>query len=125
MQIYHSALVYNRYCKCRKDKELHFAIAENQLILRGFSFNVLTTFFEDDSILRSINLPVNYKYLDVARLYLSEKYITQEITFNNLNKELVDAINKLNSEIDKVASTMRKYGFTRADLETLIFNKLK
>lgn len=108
-----------------KDSELHFTLTENQLNLRGFSFNVLTTFFENDRILRSINLPVNYKYLDIVRLYLSEKYTTEEIVFNNLEKEVIDAINKLNADIDKITSTMRKYGFTRENIETLLLNKLK
>lgn len=108
-----------------KDRELHFTLTENQLKLRGFSFKVLTTFFEDDRILRSINLPVNYKYLDIVRLYLSEKYTTEEIIFNNLDKEVVDAINKLNTEIDKITSTMRKYGFTREEIETLVLNKVR
>jgi hypothetical protein len=108
-----------------KDRELHFTLTENQLKLRGFSFKVLTTFFEDDRILRSINLPVNYKYLDIVRLYLSEKYTTEEIIFNNLDKEVVDAINKLNTDIDKTASTMRKYGFTREEIETLVLKKVK
>lgn len=75
--------------------------------------------------MHSINLPVNYKYIDIVQLYLSEKYTTDEIIFNNLDKEVVDAINKLNSEIDKIASTMRKYGFTREEIETIISNKVK
>lgn len=108
-----------------KDNELNFTLSENQLKLRGFSFSVLATFFENDRILRSIDLPVNYKYLDVVRLYLSERYTTDEIIFNNLDKEVVDAINKLKTDIDKVSSTMRQYGFSREEVETLILNKLK
>jgi hypothetical protein len=108
-----------------KDRELHFILVEDQLKLRGFSFSVRTTFFENDKILRSINLPINYKYLDVVRLYLSEKYTTDEIIFNNLDKEVVDAINKLNGEIDKVTSTLRKYGFKREEIETFILDKVK
>ena len=108
-----------------KDNELNFTLNENQLKLRGFSFGVLATFFENDRILRSIDLPVNYKYLDVVRLYLSERYTTDEIIFNNLDKEVVAAINKLKTDIDKVSSTLRQYGFSREEVETLILNKLK
>ena len=110
--------------KAEKDSTLHFDLSENRLSLRTLSFPVMTTFFENDKILRSINLPVNYKYIDIVRLYLSEKYTTDEIIFNNLDKEVVDAINKLNSEIDKIASIMRKYGFTREEIETIISNKV-
>lgn len=107
-----------------KDKELQFALIEGLLKLRGFSFSVLTTFFESDKILRSINLPVNYKYLDIVRLYLSDKYTTEEISFNNLDKDVTDAIHKLNADIDKITSLMRKYGFTREDVGNLLLEKL-
>lgn len=93
--------------------------------MRGFTFGVLTRFFEKDDILRSIDLPINYKFIDTAKLYLSEKYTTEEIIFNNLEKEVVDAINILDADIDKVTSIMRKYGFTRKEVEGIILNKLK
>lgn len=35
-----------------KENELHFNLTENQLKLRGFTFSVLTTFFEKDNILK-------------------------------------------------------------------------
>lgn len=108
-----------------KENELHFNLTENQLKLRGFTFSVLTTFFEKDNILRSIDLPVNYKFLDVAKLFLSEKYTIDEIIFNNLDKEVVDAINKLKTDVDKATSIMRKYGFTSKEVERIILNKIK
>lgn len=107
-----------------KDKNILFTLTENQLKLRGFSFAVLTTFFETDNILRSINLPVNYTQLDIASLYLSEKYTTDEIVFNNLDKQIVEAINKLNSDIDKIILVMKKYGFSRAEVESNLLEKL-
>ena len=108
-----------------KDNELHFGLLENQLKLRGFTFEVQTTFFEKDNILRSIDLPVNYTFIDIARLYLSEKYTTDEIIFNNLDQEVVDAINKLKTDIDKATSIMRKYGCTTEEVEAMILDKLK
>ena len=46
----------------------------------------------------------SFVILDIARLYLSEKYTPEEITFNNLDSEVTDAIDKLNTDIDKVVS---------------------
>ena len=65
--------------KAEKDSTLHFDLLENQLKLRVFTFPVLTTFFETDRILRSINLPLNYTDLDLAKLFLSGKYTDEEI----------------------------------------------
>ena len=111
--------------KAENDKILHFTVEDGTLKLSGFSFNAQTTFFETDRILRSINLPMNYKYLDVVRLYLSEKYTTEEIEFNELETEVSNAINKLNGGIDKITSTLRKYGFKRDEVANLILEKLK
>lgn len=116
---------FTNLVNAEKDNELHFSLTENQLKLRGFTFGVLTTFFEKDNILRSIDLPVNYKFLDVVRLYLSEKYTTDEIIFNNLDKPVVDAIDKLKTDIDKASATLRQYGFTREEVEAFILTKLK
>jgi len=37
--------------------------------------------------------------LDIVWLYLSEKYTAEKLIFNNPGKEVVDAINKLNTEM--------------------------
>ena len=107
------------------DLYLHFTLVENSLRLRGFSFDVPTTFFENDRILRSINLPVNYKYLDIVELYLSEKFTEEEIAFNKLDKMVAESVEKLKKDIDKVSSIMREYRFTRNEVETLLLNKIK
>ena len=58
-------------------------------------------------------------------LYLSEKYTTEEISFNHLDAKVYNAIDNLNDEIDKITSTLRKYGFQRKDISKLILDKLK
>jgi len=108
-----------------KDFYLDFSLNENRLRLRGFKFDVATTFFENDRILRSINLPVNYKYLDIVELYLSEKFTEEEIAFNKLDKIVLESVEKLKKDIDKVSSIMREYRFTRNEVEALLLNKIK
>ena len=68
---------------------------------------------------------MNYKYLDIVRLYLSEKYTTEELEFNELEVTVSNAIEKLNGEIDKITFTLRKYGFERNDVSGLILEKLQ
>ena len=62
-------------------------------------------------------MPVQ-KAIDIARLYLSEKYTTDEVILNNPDKEVVDVVNKLNSGTHKVVSTMRKYGLQERKLRS-------
>ena len=111
--------------KAEQDNTLHFEVTENRLNLRTLSFQVLTTFFETDGILRSINLPLNYTDLDLAKLLLSGKYTDEEIVFNSLDKEAVKTMRNFKADIDKIILMMKTYGFKRKEVEQLILNKLK
>jgi hypothetical protein len=111
--------------KAEHDNTLHFDLTENWLSLRTLSFPVLTTFFETDNILRSINLPLNYTDMDLAKMFLSGKYTDEEIVFNNLDKEAIKTMNKVKADISKIILMMKTYGFKRDEVEQLILNKLK
>ena len=116
---YFSAIV-----TAEKDEVLVFGLKEGQLSLRNFTWTVPTTFFDDDRILRSISLPLNYTWQDVARLYLSGKYTKEEIEFNKLTAEVTKAIKKLNADIDKASSVLSIYGVTREDIQELVSRSL-
>lgn len=111
--------------KSERDNTLHFELTENRLSVRTLSFPVLTTFFETDRILRSINLPLNYTDMDLAKLLLSGKYTDEEIVFNNLNKEALNAMRRVKADISKIISMMKAYGFKQKEVEEIILNKLK
>lgn len=85
----------------------------------------MTTFFETDSILRSVNLPLNYSDIDLAKLLLSGKYTNEEMVFNNLDKEGVKSMHKVKADISKIILMMKAYSFKRKEVEQLILNKLK
>ena len=111
--------------KSERDNTLHFELTENRLSIRTLSFPVLTTFFETDRILRSINLPLNYTGTDLAKLLLSGKYTDEEIVFNDLDKEALTAMRRVKADISKIILMMKAYGFKRKEVEELILNKLK
>jgi hypothetical protein len=111
--------------KAERDNTLHFDLTENRLALRTLSFPVMTTFFETDSILRSIYLLLNYTHLDFAKMLLSGKYTDEEIVFNNLDNEAVKTMRKVKADISKIILMMKTCGFKRKEVEQLILNKLK
>jgi hypothetical protein len=111
--------------KSERDNTLHFELTENRLSIRKLSFPVLTTFFETDRILRSINLPLNYTDMDLVKLLLSGKYTDEEIVFNDLDKEALTAMRRVKADISKIILMMKAYGFKRKEVEELIQNKLK
>jgi len=111
--------------KAEKDASLDFKLLDNQLKLRVFTFPVLTTFFETDRILRTINLPVNYTDMDLVKLCLSGKFTDEEISFNKLDKIAAEAMQKTKADISKIFFLMKKYGFNKKEIKELISNKLK
>lgn len=108
-----------------RDQVVIADIKENQLTIGNISFPVLTTFFEDDEILRSIDLPLNYKDIDLAKLSLSDKYTKSELDFNNLLSVAERANKEITDDTNKAYSILSKYGFTYNEVVEIIKSKLK
>lgn len=103
---------------------MHVDLNDNRMYIRNSSFGVCTTFFENDRILRSIELPVNYTETDLLKLLLSGRYTEEELNFNLLDAAARAAMEKTIREFGKFARLMKKYGFERKEVETLVFNRL-
>ena len=105
--------------------ELNCLLTEDTLKISNTLFNVFTTFFEDDSILRNINLPVNYSHVDLYRLNASGKYTQKEIEFNALTEKIENSILKIKLDTEKVSLILSAYGFSKNEITEIIMNKLK
>lgn len=107
-----------------RDEVVIADIKENQLIISNKTFTVLTTFFENDEILRSIDLPLNYKDIDLAKLSVSDKYTKNELDFNNLLSDAERVNVEITEDTKKVYSILSKYGFSYNDVVAFIKTKL-
>jgi len=112
------------WVKAEADEDLHFTLEDSSLRLRGITIGVPTTFFDHDRILRGVQLPLNYTYKDLARLYLSGKYTTEELLFHHLDDEAVAALRRIREDVEKIVLLLKDYGFQRPEVERLIFEKL-
>lgn len=102
---------------------LECIFTDNQMQMGVTKINVQTTFFEDDSILRSIQLPINYT--DWHLLQLEQKGFTlEELRFNDLEFTVYHAQRRLKRNINKVTELLKVYGFTKKEIEELITNKI-
>ena len=96
---------------------------DNEMQIGITKIKVQTTFFENDSILRSINLPLNYT--DWHLLQLDQKGFTiEELRFNKLEFEVYHAKKRLTRNINKALDILGLYGVTKKDIENLIKSKL-
>ncbi len=100
----------------------HISIGDGFITINEITLYVWTCFMEDDTILRSVNLPINFSPADIVKL--PEQYSKEEMEFNNLT-ELHRRMHKtLTDEIKQEYARLKKYGFTPEEIETLSRNKV-
>jgi hypothetical protein len=99
-------------------------ITPNTLIIGKLSIPVFTTFLKKAKGPRSVNLPVNYTFKDVARLYLSMKNNSEEFQFNNLSKDLEEALARVETDIKKISALTVTYGISKEEVEKMLFKRL-
>lgn len=110
--------------KTFNDLDINCVFTDNEMQLGISKFKVQTTFFEDDRILRSIKLPINYT--DYHLLQLENKGFTiEELRFNNLEFEVYYAQKRLRRNINKVNDILGIYGVTKKEIEEIIEKKIK
>lgn len=99
-------------------------ITEAQIKIGVTMINCQTTFFEDDSILRSIKLPINYT--DWHLLQLEHKGFTvEELRFNDMEYLVHCANRTLKRNIKKTIDLLQVYGVTAKEITALIDSKIK
>jgi hypothetical protein len=99
-------------------------IHDNVFKIGVTSIKAQTTFFENDNILRSINLPINYSEMHLLQRE-HKGFTAEEIDFNKLEFELYYAKKHLKSNIKKTIDILGLYGVTTNEIEELIQGKIK
>lgn len=106
-----------------KEKKVEILIESTTLTIGNVSISIRTTFFEDDSILRSIDLPMNYTDVDLMKLPLAN-YTYEELKFNKLIDKIRAAEVRLDDNMWSAYSKIREYGISYDELELLVKNKI-
>ncbi len=106
----------------RPKMKTHVSVVDSFMTVNGTTVCVETWFFQDDSILRSIDLPVKYGIADLLKL--STRYTDREIEFNKLSDEYHAAFKTLANETKLITGKLKKYGFSKDEVEKFIYDKL-
>ena len=104
-------------------RELLFEIGDETMKIGITTISVLTCVFKDDTILRSIHMPINFEDIDFLRLE-KQGYTTEEIEFNKLRHLVVEAENNVDRNINAAYQRLKGYGVTYEELETLVQQKI-
>lgn len=107
-----------------KDLYLECFIHDNEIKIGVTSIKAKTTFFENDSILRSIYLPINYSEMHLLQLE-HKGFTAEEIDFDKLEFELYYVKKHLKLNIKKAIDRLGLYGVTSLEIEELIKRKIK
>ena len=112
------------FVKSFRKQEMDFTLYEGELICENSRFAIETTFFKDDTILRSIDLPLNYTIKDL--ITLSEKgYTKEELNFNNISAAIEKEKNKLLKELMTKGNVLPQYKMSNEEaLKFLNIDKL-
>ena len=103
----------------QKDPILQILITDGEMKIGKLKIPVKTTFFEDDTILRSIDIPVNPTPQDLLDLS-SGHYTPEEIAFNQMQDAEREGKIRLKDAIQKAFDLLKVYKVKRKDIEELV-----
>ncbi|HEY0092356.1 MAG TPA: hypothetical protein VGB43_07715 [Flavobacterium sp.] len=109
--------------KTLKGKSTICVITDKTIEINGLKITAQTTFFTDDSILRSIKLPLNYTDWHLLRLQ-QQGYTLDELEFNKLHSQIQQANRTFARTVKATADKLKIYGVTKEEIEELAIRKL-
>ena len=118
-------LYFKDIVKTYKSDPLWFTVQQDRVQIEHLSFKAKTTFIQNDDILRSVDLPINYKAGHLINMGQSGSYTQSEIAFNDLEIPRLQALKTLKDDVTKIALIVRKYGFSRKEVDRFIKSKIQ
>ena len=118
-----SLFYYLDIINSQRETKIHCIITDNTIEVKGLLVKAQTTFFETDSILRSIKMPLNYTDFHLLKLE-KEGYTEEEIKFNELNLDIRRAKKTLASNILKTINLLNVYGVNKKDIKEIVYKKI-
>ena len=110
--------------KKHKGSMLEFEVEPEWITLGAVNFHANVSLLEDDSILRTIDLPKNYT--DKELLQLPDKgYTIEELDFNKITPRINAAQIRLETNIEKAFNLLSVYGVKEDEIEKMVYTKLK
>jgi hypothetical protein len=104
-------------------KVTEILFTKNSMKIGIVTIPLRTTFFEDDRILRTIDLPMNHTDADLLRMS-KENYTWEELVFNKLALPIEAAEDSFIRNIKAAHQRLKGYGVTVEDLENLANRKI-
>lgn len=119
-----SFLYFHEIVKAHSKKKIKFEFTEGYIRTDSTKFKADTWFFPNDKILRTLDIPVNYKDLDLLRLR-HQNYTEEELQFNKIIKKIDDAEERLKTNLIEASLILGNYGISFEEIRNLVNSKIE
>jgi len=116
-------LYLNDLIKCHEGKTVTIHINPKGIKIGDFFVNVPVSLIEDDKILKTIDIPLNYTDRNILNL-LKMGYTQEELAFNKVNKKIADVKKRLDENIEKAFIILKPYGVDKEGIKTLAYQAI-
>lgn len=116
-------LIFSKIVNSYKTETLRFTVQKGRIHIENLSFSVDTTFFKNDNILRSIQLPINYGAAELLTLNQID-YTPEELHFNKMDAQVEHAMVKLVKDLMAASKKLKPYHITYNDLKKMVCERL-
>ena len=109
--------------KNHNSPDLTMKINKGEVTIGPITFMATTCFIENDRILRTIQLPINYTDADLLRLP-KQGYTQEELEFNRMTKMIKEARSRLDARIAKAAGLFKDFGVTEEEIGAIVNSRI-
>gem|GEM_PF-1432154 len=109
--------------KLHEASKIVITVNQGYVTFGALSVSTNTCFFENDNVLRSIDIPMNYTDVDILKLP-SIGYTLEELDFNRITPMYEDAKNRLEEKLVKAMTHLALYELDREKLKNFILNHI-
>lgn len=104
-------------------KFINFIVTAGKVEMENFICKANTTFFEDDSVLRSLQLPINFQDGDLLPLSAAG-YTVEELQFNHMVPQIERAKKRLVKDLQAASQMLAGYNISYLELKAFVCKKL-
>jgi hypothetical protein len=103
---------------------IKIVVSEGEAMVGKVTVRVRTTFFENDKILRSIQLPANPKAIDYLKLAYQD-YTKEELQFNLLEAKVEWSKKELDDCIRLAAINLNPFRISKEEVREMVMKRLR
>lgn len=117
-------LYFYEIVKAHSKENIKFEIYESNMKCGNIKFKADTWFFPNDKILRTLDIPMNYKDLDLLKLR-HQNYTEEELQFNKITRKIDEAEERLKTNLLNAYLILKDYNVSYEEIKKIVDEKIR